>query len=139
MAHVWRALRTRSVDPCGPPSRILIGLSPQSPHAGADVTFAFSRAVHAALPNGRRTDLGHTVIGREQAVAHEIRRSPRPGFVGIAAHVDAHRRDHLSSMDVTQIDVDIENEVGNLLHQTGNNEVSPELPRILYIATAAGL
>src|SRR5204863_5889435 len=47
-------------------------------------------------------------IRLQQAVAYEIVRCPRPGFIGVAAKIGVHRRDELPGMDVAHEDGQVE-------------------------------
>src|SRR6516164_10224343 len=55
--------------------------------------------------------LRHAGIGRKQAIVDDVARGPRPGLIGIAAHVGVRYRYELARMRVAQIDVDAEDEV----------------------------
>ena len=88
---------------------------------------------------GKGENIRLAVIRRQQSVADQIARRARPGFVGVAAHVGAGGRDHVAGLDVAQVDVDVEDEVGDLLHHAGDGEVGAEFAAQLDVAAAAGL
>ena len=60
-----------------------------------------------------------------------------PGFVGIATNIDAHRLDRTAGPGVANEEVDVEDEIGNLLHRAGHGDIGAELMRHFDIAIAA--
>lgn len=102
--------------------------------AQSDESTDLNRILPRALLSLRRA-----VIWRQQPVSQQIVRGACPGLVGIAAHVGAHRRDQLAGMHVVQVDIDVEDEIGDFLNRAGDDEISTDLPRQLHFAAAAGL
>src|SRR6202171_2991916 len=83
--------------------------------------------------------LRRAIVGREQPVSQQIARRAEPGFVGIAAKVDAHRRDELSGLGGPNINIHVQNKVRNLLNHARDGKIGTELLCVLRVAAAAGL
>lgn len=73
----------------------------------------------------------------EQVVVEKIRHAARPGFVGIAANVHAFNERHLIVCDVSHIDVDIQDKIGNFLHRHPCHLIGPQLFAELRLTTTA--
>ena len=54
----------------------------------------------------------------QQIIAQQIIEPPSPGFVGVAANVDAPGELHLTGFGILHVDIDVQDSVANLLHGT---------------------
>ena len=70
---------------------------------------------------------------------NEIAHGARPGLVGVAAHIGVNCCEEPSCVNVSQVQPDIENQVGNFLHDACYFEISIKLLRQLYVTAAASL
>src|SRR5437016_1607088 len=79
------------------------------------------------------------IIRRQQAVAYEIARCPRPGLIGVAAEIRIHRGDELPGMDVAYEDGEVEDQGRDLLHHACDDQIGADPLCILDVTTAASL
>jgi hypothetical protein len=64
-------------------------------------------------------------------------RAPSPGFVGVAANVDAPGELHLTGFGIFDVDIDVQDEVAHLLHGTPRGPVRADHLRELALAAVA--
>src|SRR5258708_15603963 len=76
-------------------------------------------------------------IPRVQAIAQQIIESPSPGFVGVAADVDAPGELHLTGFGILHVDIDVQDEVAHLLHGAPRGPIGAGPLRELSLAAVA--
>src|SRR5262245_35654967 len=62
----------------------------------------------------------------EQAIADQPIEGPRPGFVGVAAETHADRRHRAPSIGVTNVNAQVQDEVRDLVHHSGDGQLGAE-------------
>src|SRR5271156_1808482 len=76
--------------------------------------------------------------GRKQVVLHQISDAVAPGFIGVAANVDAVDKRQFPGRDVGHVDVDVEDEVRDLLDHDPCGGIGAERFAVAELAAAAG-
>jgi hypothetical protein len=74
---------------------------------------------------------------RQEVSVDEPIEGARPGFVGIAPHVDALTQDDMSGFGITHNNIHVENEVRHLLDPPRHRIPRPQFTREFGVATAA--
>ena len=64
-------------------------------------------------------------------------RAPSPGFVGVAANVDAPGELHLTGFGIFDVDIDVQDEVAHLLHGAPRGPIGADPLRELALAAVA--
>ena len=75
---------------------------------------------------------------REEVVLQQVGHAPGPGFVGIAANVDAMDERHFFGPDVGHVHVDVEDEIRDFLDHDPGDVISAELFAVGELAATAG-
>ena len=73
----------------------------------------------------------------QQIIAQQIIESPSPGFVGVAADVDAPGELHLTGFGILHVDIDVQDEVAHLLHGAPRGPIGAGPLRALALAAVA--
>ena len=79
------------------------------------------------------------VIRWKKTRAYKVFEPACPGFVGVAAYVHAHSDQRRSRFHNTDIEIDVEDQVRNLLHSASNRKLSTELFRKIGVTAATCL
>src|SRR5258708_28171850 len=73
----------------------------------------------------------------QQLVADEVVEAVAPGFVGVAADIDAFDELHLPGLRILDIEVDVEDEVADLLHRAPCRPVGVDALGVVALAAVA--
>jgi hypothetical protein len=78
-------------------------------------------------------------VWRKNIIPNEIIHSPGPGFIRIAPKIGAFARDKFLTGYISDVNIHIQDEVGDFLHGSGDGQVCADLAGKSYIAAPARL